>query len=176
MTNYYALARKIISRYATAQQKTIIARDDMVVSKVVDSLIEADSTYDPNQLSSPKTWRWKAAIRAIINNTKMKKINLTSLDSLSPEQKRVLSKKAIDKYNHITEQCDNADLLANLLGKTPLTKTQKKYLRMYYLEGKNTKQIGLKFGCSKQAVQQRLQSAIVKLRKTANQLQLKWSQ
>lgn len=176
MTDYYLLARKIISKYATDYQKSVAARDDMVISKVVDALIEADKTYDPNRLSSPKSWRLGAAIFALMNNTKMKKYKFHPLSTLSVVHKEALCDKAIETHNETVESKDNVELVSVLLSKTPLTVTQKKYLRHYYFEGKNTREIGNLYGRSKQSVQQVLQVAVVKMRKAANKSGLQWEQ
>lgn len=180
LAEYITLAQKTITKFANKFSNGLTKRmlaDEDAISSVAYALMMGDWRYDSsheNEKGEQKTkysYRNQCAIWAIrtyvAKEYKIHKHKNISLDFVMDDDNDIYSiienekdqtpdDKAIDKE----EKEQQMELINMLLSADKLSQKQKKYIRMYYLEGLTYAEIGKRHSLTREAVRQSILKGI----------------
>ena len=162
LQDYDALARRCLKYYVKRFRKprSIIDNTDFL-SAVIEALVRADLSHDPNKAASLNTWRYQAVRNAIKSTCKINNNWYSRVKNISPNSFK--EKRTYNNFNY-----DNKDLISKLIEGLP--DKQKKVIQLKYLDGKTQVEISKTLGCTSEAVRQIRKRALRRMRKHAEEI------
>ncbi len=170
MDFYLDLARKLVNTLLTnsfVAQK--ILKNDDYISYLATYIMMADWTW--NGRGTKYGYRKQCVVWALKTMfTRYKKqqqclsLNNRLNNYFTSEHPLSFIDILVDKHKDIQHN-ENVELVENMLSNSKLTKKQKKYLNLYYFEGKSLDNVGQDCGVSRAAVSCGIKRAIRKIRK-----------
>lgn len=152
--DYENVALKMIKHYCKNKNLSLkhFTNDIDYIGAAVEGLIKADIKYDPIHACKLSSFRYRGVVLALLSMKKRKK-NIVTVP-INDNTELVLEER--EKY---FSNCKK-ELAQELLEKTPLEPNQKEFIKLHFLENKTFREIGYKFLCTKQNVQQVIKRGI----------------
>lgn len=168
LEEYSELAKRLINRYGS---KWML--QDEYIGLIVENLVRSDMQYKEGYGTKLKTFRmngFKNSIRKIFYKAHMhkKKSRVGEVDK-ETSNTYYCEESLVDKKQLQEEERDeyraNVDKMVNeILSSSELTKKEKEYLGLVYVDGKSVMEVAKLYDVTKQAVAGRIASAIKKLK------------
>jgi len=186
LEDYLILAKRVIAKLAPKFYQSLameMLKDEDAISDVANAIMVADWKWNPgyrsqtNTVRSKRSYRNQRAIWAmkkyISNKRKSKGTMSLSYENKDQDNPVMASGMIEDKKSQdpaiVAENREtiknSKSLVSQLLATENITEKQKKYIISYYLEGHTLQEVGDKYGVSREAIRQGINSGIDTIKK-----------
>ena len=168
LPDYLAIARACIGKYVThADLRNKMLKNEDAISFVAHELMMADWKYDG--CGTRKGWRSKCAkwsiCRFLAKSKNSKNRKLASLDNAFEDANAAEVVEDSRTYYDSPERNEDREQALQLLDNKFLTKKQRKYMEMHYIQNMSIAEIAEQTSISRQGVQQVINHGLKNIRK-----------
>lgn len=145
---------KSVSRLCTPYHRAKFLSDESI-GIVVQYLINADSKYDNTKGASIVTYRYRGMLNAkhaITKSWKKQQKSIETYDTSFDYSSAVQPQSPVEELVKVEEANDKHKLVNNMVDSSVLTETERKYMRLIYVDGLSKKEIASRMKVSPQSV------------------------